>query len=231
MPVYLDIATKLDREVREQYAVGEFLPSESSLAERFAVNRHTLRRAIDELVNSGLIQRHQGKGNRVMNQPDEYVVHADAKFTKNLIEQGARPRCEVIQSRIIVAPSQIAVELNIAQGDKIIHLRTLRKTEISPRTVIDHYLVDPSWWNIIKNYSHGSLHEFMKRGLGIELERKRTRVGAKEPTNEECSLLDIDKHTPILTIKTHNIIKGTDRVAEFSYSHSRSDTTEIVMEH
>ncbi|GAL24535.1 transcriptional regulator PhnF [Vibrio variabilis] len=231
MPVYLDIASVLDQEVREQYTPGEYLPSEGQLAKRFEVNRHTLRRAIDELVNTGMVQRHQGKGNMVVRQPSDYRIHSGAHFTKNLIEQGARPRCEVIQSRVVAAPMKIAEYLGIKEGVKIIHIRTLRRTEECPRTIIDHYLPDLSWWRVLKNFHNGSLHGFIKRGLDIELERKETRVGAKVPTNEECRLLQITQSTPILKVKTKNVIKGTNIVAEFSSSNSRSDATEIVMEH
>ncbi|MCG9789754.1 phosphonate metabolism transcriptional regulator PhnF [Vibrio barjaei] len=231
MPVYLDIASVLEQEVRERYVPGDYLPPEGQLAQRFDVNRHTLRRAIDELVNTGMVQRHQGKGNMVIRQPSEYHVHSGAHFTKNLIEQGARPRCEVIQHRVFVAPMDIAANLGVVEGSKIIHIRTLRKTEECPRTIIDHYLSNIEWWSILKNYQSGSLHEFIKRGLDIELERKETRVGAKTPTGEECRLLQITQNTPILRVKTKNVIKGTDMVAEFSTSNSRSDATEIVMEH
>ncbi|MCL9775249.1 phosphonate metabolism transcriptional regulator PhnF [Vibrio methylphosphonaticus] len=231
MPVYLDIASVLEQEVNTSFMPGDYLPAESKLAKRFEVNRHTLRRAIDELVNSGMIQRHQGKGNLVVRQPNPYHIHSAAHFTKNLIEQGAQPRCEVLLSRIISAPLTVATKLNVSEGQRIIHIRTLRRTQDMPRTIIDHYLPKTDWWPVLKNFQSGSLHQFIKRGLEVELERKETSVGARAPTNEECRLLQIPATTPILKIKTKNVIKGTSIVAEFSHSNSRSDATEIVMEH
>ncbi len=231
MPVYLDIAQVLEKEVKQKYRPSDYLPPEGQLAKRFDVNRHTLRRAIDELVNSGMVQRQQGKGNMVVRQPNEYRIHSGAHFTKNLLEQGARPRCEVISNRIIAAPTEIARRLGVDNGVKIIHVRTLRRTEDIPRTLIDHYLSQIAWWNILKNYQNGSLHDFIKRGLDVQLVRKETRVGARMPTNEERRLLEIPCNTPILKVNSKNLIKGTSVVAEFSSSNSRSDATEILMEH
>ncbi|ULN66229.1 phosphonate metabolism transcriptional regulator PhnF [Vibrio gigantis] len=231
MPVYLDIASELEQEVKERFVPGDYLPPESKLAERFAVNRHTLRRAVDELVSTGLIQRHQGKGNMVIREPSEYRLHSGAHFTKNLIEQGAMPRCEVLQSRLINVSPKIAGYLKVEEGSKVIHIRTLRKTGDTPRTIIDHYLPNLEWWPILKNFTNGSLHQFIQRGLETDLERKETRVGAKTPTNEECRLLQISTNTPLLKIKTTNVIKGTQVIAEFSSSNTRADATEIVMEH
>ena len=231
MPVYLDIASVLEQEVRSSFQPGDYLPAESKLAQRFAVNRHTLRRAVDELVNIGMVQRHQGKGSMVVRQPSQYHIHSSTYFTKNFIEQGAQPRCEVLSSRVMSAPLTVATHLNIEEGQRIIHIRTLRKTADMPRTIIDHYLSNVDWWPILKNFKSGSLHQFIKRGLAVELERKETNVGARAPTNEECRLLQIPASTPILKIKTKNVIKGTSIIAEFSSSNCRADATEIVMEH
>ena len=60
--LYQAIAAQLEEELRNRYRCGEYLPSEKQLAANYAVNRHTLRRAVDELVDKGLVQRRQGVG-------------------------------------------------------------------------------------------------------------------------------------------------------------------------
>ena len=59
---YQEIAAKLEQELRQHYRCGDYLPAEQQLAARFEVNRHTLRRAIDQLVEKGWVQRRQGVG-------------------------------------------------------------------------------------------------------------------------------------------------------------------------
>ena len=75
-PVYRELADILRREL-SGYQAGEFLPGEVQLAERFGVNRHTLRRAIDELVFEGSLLRQQGKGTQVLDRPLIYPMGAD----------------------------------------------------------------------------------------------------------------------------------------------------------
>ncbi|MDU3076972.1 MAG: GntR family transcriptional regulator, partial [Mixta calida] len=60
--VYQAIAAQLEQEVLSRYQSGDYLPPEQQLATRFAVNRHTLRRAVDELVSKGLVLRRPGVG-------------------------------------------------------------------------------------------------------------------------------------------------------------------------
>jgi len=231
MRIYLQIAGELENQIQQHFSPGDYLDPESKLATRFGVNRHTVRRAIDELVNAGLVQRHQGKGNMVLAQPKLYPLHAGAHFTGNLLEQGSLPSSQVLKSRVIKSSAKIAEQLGLPVDSKVIHIQTLRTIDTTPRCVIDHYLADVAWWPQMKNFKSGSLHLFIKQHFSVELERKKTRLRAQNPTNEESRLLQINHSIPIIKIKTINVMKGSDYVVEFSSSHSRSDLIELVMEH
>src|SRR5699024_2564656 len=71
-----EIAAKLEQELRQHYRCGDYLPAEQQLAARFQVNRHTLRRAIDQLVEKGWVQRRQGVGVLVLMRPFDYPLNA-----------------------------------------------------------------------------------------------------------------------------------------------------------
>ena len=53
--VYSQIARSLEDEIQRFYRTGSYLPSEQELALRYAVNRHTVRRAIEQLIKRGLV--------------------------------------------------------------------------------------------------------------------------------------------------------------------------------
>src|SRR5690606_32623713 len=67
-PRYLQLAQAL-REQLDGYAAGDYLPSEAALALGFGVNRHTLRRAVDELIAEGRVLRRKGRGTCVLSRP------------------------------------------------------------------------------------------------------------------------------------------------------------------
>lgn len=87
--LYRQIAQHLERDVLNQYAPGDMLPSENEMADRFGVNRHTLRRAIDLLVADGLLERQHGRGVFVINNQIDYPLGSDTRFTENLTAMGA----------------------------------------------------------------------------------------------------------------------------------------------
>ncbi|OEF28980.1 phosphonate metabolism transcriptional regulator PhnF [Vibrio rumoiensis] len=231
MPVYLEIAHTLEQEITNQYSGGDYLPSEKMLAERFEVNRHTIRRAVDELITVGKVHRQQGKGCMVLAQPLSYPLHAKAAFTSNLLEQGSHPRCEVLKAHLIHANSDLAQQLNVELDSRIIHIRTLRKVDGRPFAVIEQYLANLNWWPVLQNFKSGSLHQFLRDNLGVTLTRSKTRIGAYPPNHQTCRLLQITPSLPLLTVKTLNVISGTEMVAEYSSSSTRSDLMELVVDH
>ena len=93
-----EIAAKLEVELRTHYRCGDYLPAEQQLADRYEVNRHTLRRAIDQLVERGWVQRRQGVGVLVLMRPFDYPLNAQARFSQNLLDQGSHPTSEKLLS-------------------------------------------------------------------------------------------------------------------------------------
>ncbi len=63
LPLYVQIATALREAIHaEQFSAGSKLPSEAQLSEHFGVARMTVRQAIGELRNAGLVTPRQGRG-------------------------------------------------------------------------------------------------------------------------------------------------------------------------
>ena len=71
-----------------EYRRGGRLPTEAALAERFGVNRHTVRRALKELRDQGILQSRQGAGVFVTGQPRVYRLGKRTRLSQNLDRQG-----------------------------------------------------------------------------------------------------------------------------------------------
>lgn len=228
---YQEIAALLEQDLRQHYQCGDYLPAEHQLAERYEVNRHTLRRAIDELVVRGWVQRRQGVGVLVLMRPFDYPLHAQARFSQNLLEQGSHPISERLISVLRPTVSHIADALGMEEGQQVIHLRTLRRVNGVPVCVIDHFLPDLSWWGTLQNFTSGSLHGYIQQHLGRELSRTQTRISARRAQAKESRLLEIATHAPLMCVRTLNHCEGQSQPAEYSVSLTRADMIELTMEH
>ena len=73
------------------YQPGEKMPTEAMLSKRFGVNRHTVRRAISDLVDRGLVRVEQGRGTFVAEDVVEFVVGERTRFTELMSAQQRTP--------------------------------------------------------------------------------------------------------------------------------------------
>ena len=222
---------RLEQELRHHYRCGDYLPAEQQLAARFEVNRHTLRRAIDQLVERGWVQRRQGVGVLVLMRPIDYPLNAQARFSQNLLEQGSHPTSEKLLSVLRPASSHVAEAFGIAEGETVIHLRTLRRVNGVALCLIDHYFADLRFWPVLQTFTHGSLHDLLRDQLAIELTRVRTKISARRAQAKESKLLEIPNMAPLLCVRTLNSREGETVTTEYSVSLTRADMIEFTMEH
>lgn len=71
-----------------RYPRGSRLPTEAELADSFAVNRHTVRRALKALRDDGLVEPRQGAGVFVTGKPRAYRLGSRPRFSQSLEGQG-----------------------------------------------------------------------------------------------------------------------------------------------
>ena len=72
------------------YPRGSRLPTEAALADSFGVNRHTVRRAVAALRDTGLVQPRQGAGVFVIGQPRTYRLGTRTRFSQNIDGRGSQ---------------------------------------------------------------------------------------------------------------------------------------------
>jgi len=227
LPVYRQIRDVLVNEIQDLYQPGESLPSENELAQRFGVNRHTLRRSIDELVADGLVERHHGKGVFVLEPAINYSIGSSTRFTETLQSQGRSTSSHVLRKQIIPARGTIATRLQIKDGDEVIFIETLRTVESKPFCIISHFIPLKSFPDVFENYDVGSLHEFLKVRHGIELIREESLVSAVLPEVEDASLLNMPRQAPILRVKSLNLDIASSKPIEYAVTRFRGDATQL----
>ena len=120
-PVWKAIAAALRDDIAEgRYRPGDRLPSEAVLAERFGVNRHTLRHAVQALVAEKLVRTRRGAGAFVMAQPTDYPLGARVRFHENLRAAGRMPGKRILSLEVRAATAGEAGALQIDAGAAVL---------------------------------------------------------------------------------------------------------------
>jgi len=229
MAIYQKIASQLREEIDNDYNTGDLLLPEKQYADRFNVNRHTVRRAIDELVQDGLVRRYQGIGNRVVKEPIDYALHDKAAFSYNLSQSGLSLETEVIECCADTLPAALINKLSQPISPQIVKLTTRRFIENDPVCLIHHYLFNVSQESL-SHFQSGSLHQFLREHHQLSLRRGCTRLRARMPSLEECQQLGIGRGIPVMEVHTQNFLNGSTQLVEYSVALSRSDLFEYSVE-
>ena len=218
-PMYLELAHTLRSELN-RYSAGDYLPAEVQLAARFEVNRHTLRRAVDELVREGSLLRRQGKGTQVLGRPLVYPVAAGSAYSESLSALGHGVEAVLLQRRHCTATAEEAEHLGLPLNAPLIELQTLRRLDGQPVCLIRHrYCATRA--PLIADYTSGSVRQFLAERQ-LPLTRTFSLIGARLPSREEASVLLMPRHLPALTVLTlsHDALGNP---VEIAHSTSRSD--------
>jgi GntR family transcriptional regulator len=114
--------------------VGDRLPSERQLSERWGAARMTIRRATDALIAEGLVERRHGSGTYVAPRPFARLLGLTS-FTQDMRERGLAPGSRLLAFEEVPADSAVAKPLRIATGDRTLRFTRLRLADGDPMAV------------------------------------------------------------------------------------------------
>jgi GntR family phosphonate transport system transcriptional regulator len=104
---------------RGRFRPGDRLPSESDLATRFGVHRHTVREALARLGREGLVASRRGAGTFVLAPPADYPLGRRVRFTEAMRASGRTPSREGTVLTTRAADAREAEALALSPGDPV----------------------------------------------------------------------------------------------------------------
>ncbi len=230
-PIYRQVASVLENMIFKNHKTGDYLPSENELALYFKVNRHTVRRALDDLVTAGYVLRQKGKGSLIINDQIEYALNT-GRFTASLDKLRRQSSSVVIKSDVVPSTLKMAVYLGIEVADPVVVIETLRLVDKQPVSLITHFLNPKLVPDIQHSYKSGSLHQHIEDTYTLKLKRVSALISAVMPIVEDAFHLKIALTQPLLKIKSINVLElSRESIVEVSISRNRSDKFQISVPH
>ena len=199
-PVWKSIAiTLIDDIAQGRYETGTKLPAEAQLAERFGVNRHTVRRALADMAEQGLVHARRGAGVFVAAKPTDYPVGKRIRFHQNIRRAGRVPSKKVLRLEVLAADAREADALDLEPGDPVVVYEGLSYADDHPvalaRTVFPAERL-PGILDALD--AHESITAALN-ACGVEdYTRRETRITAKLATATQALHLRTSEGAPIL---------------------------------
>ena len=206
-PIWRAIADALRSDLAEgKYAPGDKLPTEAGLAERFGVNRHTVRHGISALVEEGLIRTRRGSGAFVAATPTDYPIGQRVRFHENLIAAGRRPDKRVLQVEVRSATAGEAEALQIAPGSPVCAYHGLSLADGQPIAVFESLFPLGRLTGIEEALNQTSSVTEALRLAGIsDYTRASTRLTAARATATDALHLQVSEGDPLLKSSGVNV--------------------------
>jgi DNA-binding GntR family transcriptional regulator len=199
VPLYFQVAQRLERAIEAgDLPAGSMLDNELDLAERLGLSRPTVRRAIQYLVDRGLLVRKRGVGTQVVRAKVRRPVELTSLYD-DLSATDRRPRTRVLSFELEPASDVVAHALSIPEGAEVYAIERLRYADEKPLAVLRNQV--PA--ELIKLSrealeTHG-LYEIL-RANGIALRIASQTIGARTASAGEARMLDETRGAPLLTM-------------------------------
>ncbi|MDT4761935.1 GntR family transcriptional regulator [Sphaerochaeta sp. PS] len=182
-----------------EWSEGFKMPTEMELCGQFGVSRVTIRRALEELVSSGYINRTRGRGSFVLfNRTAVKLGYPQMPFSSTNTAFKGKYRILLKEKLFANLADKQLIDVEDAESDnQLWHVKSLHMVENKPTVLSDYYIAgrfgeplmtmedesDTSIFEIISNY-YGQTCHFVKG-----------KVAAISPNDEICKQLQLDPHS------------------------------------
>ena len=230
-PIWKAIADALRVDLSEgRYGPGDKLPTETALAERFAVNRHTVRHGISKLVEEGLLRTRRGAGVFVAAVPTDYPIGQRVRFHENLIAAGRRPDKRVLSVETRAATRGEAEALHLSAGDPVCSYHGLSLADGQPIAVFESLFPLPRLPQMPEALQTTSSVTEALRAAGIsDYTRASTRLTAVRATATQALHLMVTEGDPLLRSSGVNVDE-TGTPVEYGRTWFAGDRVTLTLE-
>jgi len=231
-PIWQAIAQALRSDLAEgRYAPGDKLPTEAALAERFGVNRHTVRHGISALVEERLIRTRRGAGAFVASTPTDYPIGRKVRFHDNLIAAGRLPEKRVLLVEDRFATDGEAQALAINAGDPVCSYHGLSLADGQPIAVFESVFPLARTPGISAAFDgQGSVTEALAAVGVADYTRASTRLTAVRAGPTQALHLKVTEGDPLLRSSGVNVDQERNPV-EYGRTWFVGDRITLTLEH
>ncbi|WP_024613140.1 GntR family transcriptional regulator [Clostridium sp. Ade.TY] len=227
---YEEIASYLKEEIlNEKYKANEQLPFEKDICKKFNTSKMTVKKALDILVNEGLIVKRRGSGTFVKDISKKDILSLNEKrqllgLTNN--KTGHKITSELLEFKIINANKKIAYALKIDDEDFVCLIHRVRYIDNEAFSIEKTYMPISVVEGIKKSDALGSVYNFLENKLNFKIQSAHSTVRASKSEILDRKYLLLKEDEPVIEVERIGYLEN-GRVFEYSFSRHRYDKFEF----
>ncbi|MDA7025075.1 GntR family transcriptional regulator [Bacillus sp. CLL-7-23] len=230
IPIYYQIETEIKKLVESaNLKPGDLIPSEREFAEKYGVSRMTVRQAVNNLVNEGILVRQRGKGTFIAKPKIEQTLEGLTGFSEDMKSRGMSPGTKMLGFQIIVCDQRMALKLQINEGASIYEVKRIRLADGIPMAYEISYLPVDLIKDLTEEIMYASLYDYIENTLSLKIARATQTLEPSIAYKAESDSLDIDEGTPVLLIERYSYLED-GKPFEYVKSIYRGDRYKFIID-
>lgn len=199
-PLYAQIMERIRTDIlRGVYPPGSKIPAEVELENRYGVSRVTVRRALQELAVSGLLDRKQGKGTFVSMPKEERKERPLRGFHEACRDAGKRPSVLFHSALEREASPGERSRLNLPEEARVLEIRRVLAAD-GERVALEKCCFSLAYGWLAQSELMGSLYDLLQE-YGVRAEKSTYDLSLVKAPAEEAALLGIPEGTVLLRME------------------------------
>jgi GntR family transcriptional regulator len=230
VPVYFQIEQYIEELIDTNgMKEGDRIPSEKAFTDQFHVSRMTVRQAITDLVNKGILVRSQGRGTFVSGRRKlEKPLNILNGFTQDTLGRGLKPTSKILDFRQMKPPEKVAEKLLMKGDSEAFEVRRVRFADALPVALETTYIPSALFPGFTITEANRSLYDYVEKKCGKTIDYADQTVEATQVTTEEAGVLGVPKRSPVLLIERVSALVGSIPF-ELTKSLYRADRYKFVV--
>jgi len=212
-PLHVQLSNLLAREIRSgRILIGQLLPSEAELSERYGISRITVRQSMARLVQDKLVRRERGRGTfAIGGKVESRVDQVQRSFEEEMHALGVPFRVRLLRYGQLTPPPGVAATLQVPLGEKVYRLERLRLLRNRPFGIEIRYLSQTIGEKIPREHLRsGSVYAMIQAVLKRPVSRIQFVVSSIPASRAEARLLETKAGAPLL-VREHTYFALEDR--------------------
>ncbi|WP_067929519.1 GntR family transcriptional regulator [Alicyclobacillus shizuokensis] len=223
IPLYRQIQDYIREKIEaKEWNVGDQIPTEQMLCTQFNVSRITVTKAINRLVEEGLLRKEQGRGTFVTSTPLVPEAPKLLSFTEEMTLRGVRPGSIILHKGVENASRRLQERLQLSDGTKVWCIERLLTANGTPMGIQKSYLPFEKFVGLGEFIEDNrSIYNLLSTKFGIEPDEAVETYSAVQLDDKECNQLGVAKGSSAFVVERLTYTGGSP--FEFVRSLMRSD--------
>lgn len=198
VPLYHQVVSLVEDAIRRgDLRPGTRLENEVELAGRLGISRPTLRAAIGQLVDRGMLIRRRGFGTVVTPVQVSRPIGVTSLYD-DLMNDGRVPTTEVLALKKLAPTEEVAEVLGLDDGEDVYYLERLRRADQEPIALLRNH-IPARLVHLERETLEGTGLYRMMRAAGVKLSLASIVIGARVAEPREAQLFDVPQKSAVVT--------------------------------